>query len=317
MLRIDGGPHLPVGEARWLVARSARRLRTALFRPEASALGTVVLSPGRSEPIEKYGEVALDFLKRGFVVLLHDWAGQGLSQRFQADRTRGDVDGGWRAFLSDYLDVVLAHAAQLPRPWLAVGHSMGGALTALALTELDVRFDGVALCAPMMEFATGPVPTEAARRIASLAVRLGLGPRLARERAAPARVAFERNLLTHDRERYEQAVALYAAHPELSLGEPTWRWLKFGFDLRERLSAPGAAERIRCPLLVVAAGDDRIVHNEPIRRFVARAPRGRYVEVPGAWHEVLMEREPLRARFFEEFERLSSEAREHRAHSGG
>jgi lysophospholipase len=43
--------------------------------------GSVVVSPGRSEPIEKYFEVVQDLLDRGFVVLVHDWRGQGLSHR--------------------------------------------------------------------------------------------------------------------------------------------------------------------------------------------------------------------------------------------
>ena len=38
--------------------------------------GTVVLSPGRTEPIEKYYEVIGNFLARGWCVLTHDWRGQ-------------------------------------------------------------------------------------------------------------------------------------------------------------------------------------------------------------------------------------------------
>jgi alpha-beta hydrolase superfamily lysophospholipase len=45
--------------------------------PDGPPRGSVVVSPGRSEPIEKYFEVVQDLLDRGFVVLVHDWRGQG------------------------------------------------------------------------------------------------------------------------------------------------------------------------------------------------------------------------------------------------
>lgn len=304
LFRVDGGPVLPEGSAEWLFARSGRRLRTARFVPAGVARGSVVLSTGRTEPIEKYGEVVAAFLSRSFVVLTHDWAGQGLSERFLVDRLRGDVDGGFHAFLADFGDILSAYGAELPRPWVAVAHSMGGALTSLSLAELDAGFDGAVLCAPMMEFSTGLIPLWATRRVVAGAMRLGIGKQLPRRQVDPIEVPFEDNVLTHDRARYERARALYRAHPELRVGEPTWRWLKFGVDLRDRLATPGVAESIRCPVTIVAAGADLVVHNAPIQRFAERIPRGRYVEIPGAFHEILMEIDPYRDRFFEEFDRL-------------
>ena len=172
LFRVDAGPALPPGSAEWIEARSRRRLRAAFFEPNGVARGSVVLSPGRTEPIEKYGEVALELVQRDFAVLVHDWAGQGLSHRFQSDRLRGDIEGGCDAFLSDYADVIGAFARRLPRPWIAMGHSMGGALTALALSELAVRFDGAALCAPMVQFQIGRLPSGVAEVIVDGALRL-------------------------------------------------------------------------------------------------------------------------------------------------
>ncbi len=285
----------------------------ARFSPSNSVRGSVILSTGRTEPIEKYGEVVADLTSRGFVVLTHDWAGQGLSERFLDDGLRGDVDGGWRAFLSDYQDIISAHSNELPRPWIAMAHSMGGALTALALTELDADFDGAVLCAPMMVFSTGRIPMCLARRVVALNVRLGRGTQLARAQLDPLSLLFEDNPLTHDRARYQRTRTLYRAHPELCVGEPTWRWLKFGIELGDRLASPGTAERIRCPLTIVAAGSDRVVRNTAIRNFIARVPRGRYVEVAGAYHEILMEADVQRARFFEAFDRLAGELTARRA----
>lgn len=307
LFRVEGGPALPEGTAEWVEGRSRRRLRVAFFEPKQSVRGSVVLSPGRTEPIEKYGEVALDLVERGFSVLIHDWAGQGLSHRFQSDRLKGDVEGGPDAFLSDYADVVGAFARRLPRPWIAMGHSMGGALTALALSELDIRFDGALLCAPMMEFSAGKMPVAVADIIVDAVVRVGLGKKLPRAQADPVEVPFEANLLTHDRARYERMLALYRAQPELRIGEPTWRWLRFGLDLRRRLRSSAVAERIAIPMRVVAAGDDRIVHNAAIQSFSERVPNSKFYELPGAFHEILMELDEHRARLFSHFDALAAE----------
>ncbi|MDI1364796.1 MAG: alpha/beta hydrolase, partial [bacterium] len=90
--------------------------------------GSVIVSPGRSEPIEKYYEVVDDLLARGFAVLVHDWRGQGLSARALPDRLKGHAKG-FKPFLADYTALLDAFEDRLPKPWIAVGHSMGGCLT--------------------------------------------------------------------------------------------------------------------------------------------------------------------------------------------
>ena len=60
-----------------------------------------MVSPGRTEPIEKYLELTGDLLARGFAVLVHDWRGQGLSQRVLPDRLAGHA-AGFDAFVGDY-----------------------------------------------------------------------------------------------------------------------------------------------------------------------------------------------------------------------
>lgn len=299
---------LPEGEAEWVNARSGRRLRAVRFAA-AEPRGSVVLSTGRTEPLEKYGEVASDLVARGFSVLVHDWAGQGLSTRFAADRLHGDVVGGADAFLGDYRDVLDAFAPDLPRPWLAVAHSMGAALATLALSEGEERFAGACLCAPMIQFSVGKLPFPVIRAVVGLATLGGVGTALARQELDPAKLGFENNLLTHDRERFERARALYRAHPELQVGAPTWRWLSFAVELRERLLRDGAVERIACPVACVIPGDDRIVDGTAIRRFAARLRRGSTTVVPGAFHEILMERDEQRAAFFRVFDALADETR--------
>jgi lysophospholipase len=59
------------------------------------------------------------------------------------------------------------------------------------------------------------------------------------------------------------------------------------------------------PLTVVGSGEDRLVVSAESRRFTERTPQGRYVEIAGAFHEILMETDTVRAAFWREFDALA------------
>lgn len=267
----------------------------------------MVLSPGRTEPIEKYLEVVDELRARGFAVLIHDWSGQGLSSRLHPDPMRGHAVS-WRRFLHDHDAVVDAYSADLPRPWIAVGHSMGGGLVALALAEGRARFEGAVLSAPMMGVLTGSRPPAAVRLAAKLMRLIGRGGGLPLPPVDPERERFETNVLTHDRARWEAARALVRAHPELGLGGPTWAWLSFALELSARLRRRGEAERVAAPVTVLLADEEELVDNTAARAFAQRLPRGRLTEVEGARHELLMETDAVRTVFWREFDALAAAA---------
>ena len=137
------------------------RLRAGLWKPSHLAAekvrGTVVLSPGRTEPIEKYYEVIGNFLARGFVVLAHDWRGQGLSHRMLEDRLKGHARAV-EEFLDDYARLLDAFEARAPKPWIMVGHSMGGALNLMTLENGEERLIAAIEC--------GTIPLTTALEIA-------------------------------------------------------------------------------------------------------------------------------------------------------
>ena len=154
---------IPAGAvAAWFSGVGGVRLRAALFPAPDAPRGTVVVSPGRTEPIEKYFETVETLNARGFAAIVHDWRGQGLSHRLLPDRRLGHARG-WKDFLGDYAALLAAFEAQAPRPWIALGHSMGGCLTLLALAGGQSGFSAAILSAPMLGVATGKVPLGVAR----------------------------------------------------------------------------------------------------------------------------------------------------------
>jgi lysophospholipase len=170
LVSISEAPVPDHGKAEWFSGADGATLRAAFFSPKGDARGSVVVSPGRSEPIEKYFEVVQDLLDRGFVVLVHDWRGQGLSHRALPDRLKGHA-AGFKEFLGDYQALLAAFETRLPKPWIALGHSMGGCLTMLALATGESRFAAAVLSAPMLGLNTGGKPAGGARALAWLMSR--------------------------------------------------------------------------------------------------------------------------------------------------
>ncbi len=291
-------------EAAFLQTRAGDRLRIGYLPPVAPERGTVLLSCGRSECIEKYAETATELAQRGFGVVLHEWAGQGLSGRYLPDALRAHVVGGYARMLANLDDLIAAVHGVLPAPWIAMGHSMGGGLTALALAQGESRFAAAVLCAPMIGILTRPFSYAVARRVA-FTQALVQGSRLTRPQIDPAQRPFEGNPLTHDPVRYARTQALYRNWPELRLGEPTWGWIHYACRIERSLAAPGAAERIACPVTIITAGKERLVDNGAAARFASRLPRGRLVHVPGALHEILMETDEYRMQFWRVFDDLA------------
>lgn len=289
----------------WFAGEGGLRLRAALF-PAQNPKGSVILSPGRTEPIEKYFEVVEELRGRGLTVLVHDWRGQGFSARLHKDPLRGHAKGA-RPFLEDYGHLLDAFEARLPRPWIGLGHSMGGGLTALAVAEGGSRLDGAVLTSPMMGVIVEKAPVALARLLALGLSRLGWGGDYADGPGDPLGGSFEANVLTHDRARWDRMVALLTAVPALQIGGVTWAWLDFAFELSNRL-ARAPVRGLAIPITIVAAGEEKLVDNAATRAFAERAACARYVEIKGAFHEILMETDPIRARFWTEFDAVAAKA---------
>jgi lysophospholipase len=300
-------PEAPVpasGTAEWFCGADGNRLRAASFFPKGQARGSVVLSPGRTEAIEKYFETVQDLLDRGFAVVVHDWRGQGLSHRALPDRLKGHA-AGFKDFLGDYTALLNHFDDRLPKPWIAMAHSMGGCLTLLALAHGEKRFSAAIMSAPMLGLNTGNRGKRGARALAAVMSKIRPGDYILGDPGKPFGDGFEGNILTHDRARYERSVAQLRANEDLALGSPTWGWLAFAFSAVTWLRATSGVEQIDIPVVALGAAEEKLVDNKDQQAVMARVPKGRWLEVPGAYHEILQETDAIRAVFWREFDALA------------
>lgn len=261
------------------------------------------MSGGRTEPLEKYFELVQDFLDRDLVVLVHDWRGQGLSHRELPDRLRGHATG-FKPFLEDYRAILDAFKARLPKPWFAVGHSMGGCLTLLALAHGEAKhFDGAILSAPMFNIQLG-MPGRMARLITRTQLALGRAGAYAVRPNDPFKTDFATNNLTHDKRRYERACAQLAAHRDLAIATPTWGWIDFALSAAAWLAQASNLKTVTIPVVICSAELEKLVDNRAQKRVADHLPDGRFVTVPGAYHEILMETDTMRNIFLQAFDAL-------------
>ncbi|MGB6229958.1 MAG: alpha/beta hydrolase, partial [Litorimonas sp.] len=109
-------------------------------------------------------------------------------------------------------------------------------------------------------------------------------------------VAFADNKLTSDRERYARWASFFQNTPRLRVGEPTFGWIAAALNSMAFVNRNAA--QLGIPGLMVAAGGDQIVDPASIQGFAERAGCDYHV-VPGAKHELFLERDPMRNAFFD------------------
>jgi len=303
LLRLPGERAPAVGDAEWFPGADGVRLRAALF-PAKTPIGSVVISAGRTEYIEKYLEVAAELVGRGYTVLIHDWRGQGLSTRLLPDRLKGHA-AGYEAFVADHTALLDAFQDRLPKPWIGLSHSMGGCLIAMALAQGETRYAACIFSAPM--WGISGLPRGVAHAVAATMTTLGRANDYAFGASDPYSILYDSEKLTHDRARYDRTRSQILALKDLALGAVTWGWIKTSFDAIAWLQRAKQVTAITTPMVVLAAGEEKIVDNRGSRFVAGRIASARYQVVPGAYHEILMETDDIRAIFWREFDALSAE----------
>jgi lysophospholipase len=278
------------------------RLRTARWAP-SSPIGTVAVLGGRGEFMEKYFEVIAELLTRGFAVAAMDWRGQGGSDRALRNARKGHIDD-FSQFESD-LDALVTEVLEreCPRPWIGLSHSMGAAVLLGAAGSRHSPFARLALTSPMIA-VKGVNHRGWVRVVVAALDRLGMGAAFAPGSGGENQwvASFEGNVFTSDEGRFARVANLVATCPDLRLGGPTIGWTHAAFRHMSRLDHSRFPRTALPPILIVAAGADRVTDTSATMRLASRVGVARVVVIEGAQDEILIERDVLRAKFWSAFD---------------
>ena len=190
-----------------------------------------------------------------------------------------------------------------PPPYVALAHSMGGAVMLRVAHSGKRWFERMVLAAPLIDL---PQPRSAwplrmlmrPLRLVGLGNSYVPGSNVDRTRA----LGFPGNPLTSDPGRYARNAAILERDPTLGIGSPTVAWLDAAFDTMVEFRAADYASHIDTPVLMVAAGGDTVVSVAAIKDFAARLPAGSHLAIEGARHEILQEADLYRAQFWAAFD---------------
>lgn len=267
--------------------------------------GSILLLNGRREFMEKYSETIGELIERDFDVYSLDWRGQGLSTRMLADRHKGFIED-FDVYLNDLKmfvsNIVMPKAVD---PLIVLAHSMGGHIALRFIHDHPGMADRMVLTAPMIDIFTASLTRGCARFISLAANKAGFNRSYVLGSAVDLDEKFEGNNLTSDPVRFEATGQKIKENPDLALGGVTYGWVSAALKSIDTLHEPGFAEKISAPVLIIGAGEDRIVSVKAQKRICSLLPDCRYIEIPGARHEILRETDAVRSVFWDEFDRFT------------
>lgn len=273
--------------------------------PQSGVQGTVIILNGRTEFIEKYGEVIGELLDRRFFVAALDWRGQGGSERvIKGNRLKGHIDD-MDAYVED-LTALLAflETTNCPQPFFCLAHSTGGQVLLRAAPLVQDRIQRAVTTAPFLNLVPARMSVATIYRFVAFFTYAGFGEVFAPtvSRKPPTSEPFEGNPLTSDPARFARNRTLIEAHPNLAIGGPTIAWVYAALTSAQAIQERRHIARISLPILMLSASEDRIVSSRAVERAAGLIRTAAHLSVPGARHEILMERDALRAQFWAAFD---------------
>lgn len=263
-----------------------RPLYCVSYKAEDPA-ATVMIVHGFTENAYKYAELIWSLLHLRFSVIAFDQRGHGRSWRSDGlpHPSVTHVDR-FSDYVSDLKIVCDTFHPDPSQPFFVFAHSMGGAVASLLLEQDPEVFSAAVLSSPMIAPHTGGIPVPVASAVSVAAGLLGKqksNPFFMKPYSGPE--DFPTSCAT-DPCRFAWYDTVKASRTEFQNSVPSYQWSREAMHVREKILAPGAPEKIACPVLLFQADHDSSVLPGPQESFINRVPDGKLIRVPGSRHEI-------------------------------
>ncbi len=258
---------------------------------QANAKANVVLVHGFNESELKFRELAYIFGQSGYNVHLYDHRGFGQSEK----SIEGKPTQAWVQNFDDYVADMNIFFQQVydakGLPTFVLAHSMGAVVVARYMQQYDNVIQKAVLSSPMIQPDSSPYPAPLAMAIAKAAIIAGQGKNFALgQDPFPNGQPAEGKPDSSSSVRVDRLLADRESTGYPAVGA-TWRWVyeslkQTGSTLDRRNTA-----KIKAPILLFQATEDKYVNLEPQRTFCQRVPQCQLEVVQGAEHAIFYERD--------------------------
>jgi lysophospholipase len=288
-----------------------RRLRFGSVFPEDRVPEAVVIGlQGMSEFTEKYFETARDLQKLGIAFWMLDWQGQGKSERHlknphKRHSTTFDEDvSDLHFFIMEYVKHSAVHPDVGRIPLVMLGHSMGANIGLRYLYRHPDTFAAAAFTAPLFGInALKHLPNWMALGVTAAFQEMmdhdyvpSHGNWTEVNRKKPGKSIFSSDPI---RDSIHNTWCLF--DPDLQVGGVTYGWLHEANLSCAKLQKQNVLEDIKTPCLFAIPGKEKLVNNKIARKSIKHLPNAKILELPDAAHEILMESDVHRDKFFKSF----------------
>ncbi len=257
------------------------RLYWQAWLPEPDLRAVIIIAHGYAEHGGRYGNLVEELVPRGFALYALDHRGHGRSEG-----PRGHV-GRFAEFVADlHAFRVRVEEEQRDVPLFLLGHSMGGLIAVRYLLSHGSGLTGAILSSPALGIHNQPP-----RALQWLGRLLSW--------IAP-RTSFQGNVAPEHLSRDPAVGRAYAGDPLVHRRATARFFTEFKWAMR---NAHERAAEIRVPILVLQAGDDRLVDARATQAFADKLDAAtKEVHVyPAFFHEIFNETE--RQQVFTDLER--------------
>jgi alpha-beta hydrolase superfamily lysophospholipase len=245
------------------------RLYWQAWLPDGEVRAVLLVAHGYAEHGGRYGNLVEHFVPAGYAIYALDHRGHGRSEG-----PRGHV-GRFAEFVADLHAMrVRVEAEQRGKPLFLLGHSMGGLIAVRYLLSHASGVTGAILSSPA--FGIHNEPSRLVQWVGRLLSRI-----------AP-RTSFQSNVEPQSLSRDQTVGLSYAADPLVHRRASARFFTEFRWAMRNTQERAG---EVRLPILILQAGDDRLVRVPATEAFAANvgSDRKQLIVYPGLYHELFNE----------------------------
>lgn len=275
----------------YIVGRDNEKIYYEQYKAQMEK-GSILISHGFSECIEKYKEIIYYFIMEGYSVYIIEHRGHGRSGSLGViDKTQIHIED-FNDYIEDlkiFIDRVIGKINNL----YLFAHSMGGTIAGLFLKKYPNYFDKVILNSPMFEIKVENIPSSLAKLISKLSVEFGRGFDF-----AFGNFPFEANYdfflaETSSEARYRRWYKEISCNSEVQRGGASFKWLYEALENIDLLLNNEDNNKIKTPILLLQAGKDSLVGSKGHIKFKEICENCNIIRYEKGKHDLYLETDEI------------------------